>query len=185
MSLIDGLNSPVDLLMKLFREGRRAVANQDSQIDLLDHFYNFSVIAHSLQDWCIDYLKLDRKLQKQMWDAEKSLCVAKDIANSSKHFKITMYTPDVVSTKRDLTEFAAIVFSPFDVSDEGVVAGKYMKNSFVIHIDGAEVDLYDFMMDVLRYWLKFFDDKSIARNGDLNEALIFVNRNGWPASLLE
>nr|MBF0684875.1 hypothetical protein [Pseudomonas sp.] len=108
MSFISGINEPKDMLLKLVREGNRVNFEEDSE-NVMDHFFNFSVTAHSLRDWCINYLsqQSNKKQLNQIWDNEKYLVIAKDIANSVKHFKITMYTPNLAGTSSSSTQGVA------------------------------------------------------------------------------
>ncbi|MDO3386002.1 hypothetical protein QWI17_09155 [Gilvimarinus sp. SDUM040013] len=141
----------------------------------MDHFFNFSVTAHSLRDWCIEHLSQQdkRKQLNQMWDAEKHLVIAKDVANSVKHFKITKYTPDVKesslsTTKRvpfylgqDIVEEMESVQRDFEYRES-----KIQENpSFVVTFtDGTTEDLTDYAVKTIKYWVCYFDSYSIPRS---------------------
>jgi len=48
------------MLLKLIREGNR-ITFEDEYENISDHFFNFSITAHSLRDWCIKYQGLQSK----------------------------------------------------------------------------------------------------------------------------
>ena len=111
MSFICDFSEPKDMLIKLIREGNR-INFEDDIVNLSDHFFNFSVTAHSLRDWCIKYLTLhgmkDRAQLNKEWESKDFLIVAKDIANSVKHFGVDRYSPKVSNSERDSAKSISI-----------------------------------------------------------------------------
>jgi hypothetical protein len=102
MTLRPTLSGPCDLLCKLERERYRAL-HHEHPLHKADHFYNFCVTAWSMADYLIKHKKLDaagRKVALAAWQAVPGIRAAQDVANTAKHFEITMYTPTTKSVTR-------------------------------------------------------------------------------------
>lgn len=188
MSFISGINEPKDMLLKLVREGNRVNFEENSE-NVMDHFFNFSVTAHSLRDWCINYLsqQSNKKQLNQTWDNEKYLVIAKDIANSVKHFKITMYTPNLAGTSSSTAQGVAF-YSNENISEKMEKSQQnteYRESqtqespSFLITFaDATTENLTDYVVKTIRYWVKYFDSNSIPRHL-VDDKGIFLNRLCW------
>src|SRR5687768_11491623 len=95
MSLVHGLAGPEDLFSKLERE-RQAIESAvktNSDVQLSDAIFNFSVSAYHLRDW-IDALNLVPPQDLlSLFATHQELQACRDIANSAKHFQIERYSP--------------------------------------------------------------------------------------------
>ena len=191
MSLLNTVSSPEDMLEKLFREGNGIVFENDAQ-KLSDLVMNFSITANSLRDWCIKYLNVDKTGKQKLvtqWDAVLALKASKDIANSVKHFTITMYTPTVSGT--EVTESKMVEFYSLGDALKGLEALKLdlrkidqyatIRPSFLINFtDGSKLTLFEFYSGCIREWLKFFEENAIPKSEFLKESLIYSNMKVWP-----
>lgn len=179
------------MLKKLLREGNGIVFENDSQ-NLSDLVMNFSITANSLRDWCCKYLNADRDQKKRLntqWDSVQALKASKDIANSAKHFTITMYTPTVsgtIETQSKMVEFysageALKGLSELKSDSSKIGQSERVTPSFLINFtDGSHLTLYEFYSGCIRAWLKFFDDNAIPKSDSLKEQLIYLHIKVWP-----
>lgn len=190
MSFINGITQPKDVLLKLVREGNR-INFEGNQIDLADHFFNFSVTAHSLRDWCIKYTSQE-KYKKQLhekWNQEQCLLIARDIANSVKHFTIDRYTPDLSGSLVSSTQGIAF-YSRENILEkmEAVQQSTEYRDSqtetspsFIITFTNGDTEnLTDYAFNTIKYWEKYFDDNHIPRY-PIDCSFIFLNRACWQA----
>lgn len=188
MSFISGINEPKDMLLKLIREGNRVNFEQHTD-NVMDHFFNFSVTAHALRDWCINYLSQqgNKKHLNKVWDNEKHLVIAKDIANSVKHFKITMYTPDVKETSSSTAKGIAFYSTEniLDKMEKAQQSNEYRESQtqdspsfIVIFTDGTTENLTDYVFKTIKYWVDYFDSNSVPRYV-FDHNSIFLNRVYW------
>ena len=189
MSFIKGIVEPKDMLVKLIREGSRINFEECSE-NLTDHFFNFSVTAHSIRDWCIKFqgLKAQKKQLDQQWDKEPFLVTAKDIANSVKHFGISKYTPKLKSSEiktSSTVEFCVGEDNPEKLQKALDNSGfreseSKEKPSYIVNFeDGTEITLNDYVFKTVNYWLTYFDDHSIPKDPAINVRHIYVNRLFW------
>ena len=82
-----GLHSPCDLLEKLKFEAERLEQNFNSY-----DFFNFVVTAYHLCDWVEKNFGLRKG---DILNSYLEIQICKDLANASKHYCITKYTPTV------------------------------------------------------------------------------------------
>lgn len=188
MSFISGIDEPKDMLLKLVREGNR-INFEENPENVMDHFFNFSVTAHSLRDWCINHLSQqgNKNQLNQTWDTEKHLVIAKDIANSVKHFKITMYTPDVKGTSSSTTQGVAFYLNENipEKMEKAQQSAEYRESqtqenpSFIVTFtDGTTENLTDYVVKTIKYWVGYFDSNDIPRSV-FDHKCIFLNRQFW------
>lgn len=189
MSFIQNISEPKDMLLKLIREGNRVTFEDDSE-NIADHFFNFSVTAHSIRDWCIKYqdVQAQKKKLNQTWDKEPFLAVAKDIANSVKHFGIDLYKPqlkDSVMKSSSVVEFCTGE-NITDKLQKSVDDKEFReseskdKPSYIVRFDdGSEITLNDYIFKTVNFWINYFDQNSIPRNKSVNATHLFVNRLFW------
>jgi hypothetical protein len=197
MSKITGLDRPNDLLIKLIREASRLRFETDEK-HRLDHFFNFSVTANSLRDWCAEALypgssntlfKKQKKSLNLTWDKVAALNAAKDIANSAKHFNIRQYVPDVENTKSSASKQVVLEFlnnsSTIDIAFDNLGREKAIETpSFEIAFtDDSKMGLDQFIIDTVCYWMQFFDENSIYRDPDYQASLVFFELDSWPVLL--
>ncbi|EOG7656582.1 hypothetical protein ACLMNU_003489, partial [Vibrio cholerae] len=189
MSFIQNISEPKDMLLKLIREGNRIVFEEDPE-NLTDHFFNFSVTAHSVRDWCIKYKgqqALKKKLHQE-WDKQPFLVIAKDIANSVKHFGIDLYKPQLKESEvqtANTVEFCvgenipeklrkAVEVKSFRESESKA------KPSYIVRFeDGTEVTLNDYVFKTVTFWVNYFDQNSIPRERSVSTTHLYVNRPFW------
>ncbi|RPA23029.1 hypothetical protein [Shewanella frigidimarina] len=189
MSFIQEIVEPKDMLLKLIREGNRINFEECSE-NLTDHFFNFSVTAHSIRDWCIKFqgLQAQKKQLNQQWDKEPFLATAKDIANSVKHFGISLYTPQLKNSEMQASntvEFCVGENIPEKI--QKAVGDKDFRESeskekpsyLVSFEDGTEITLNDYVFKTVSYWLTYFEQHSIPKDPTINVMHIYVNRPFW------
>lgn len=189
MSFIQSISEPKDMLLKLIREGNRITFEEDPE-NLTDHFFNFSVTAHSIRDWCIKYQgqqALKKKLD-QLWDKEPFLAIAKDIANSVKHFGIDRYQPQLKESETQTTNIVEFCVGE-NISEklQKAVNDKEFresegqdKPSYLVRFeDGTEVTLTDYVFKTVTFWVSYFDQNSIPREQSVGSTHLYVNRPFW------
>lgn len=189
VSFIQGINEPKDMLLKLIREGNRVIF-EESPIELTDHFFNFSVTAHSLRDWYIKFANLQsqKKQLNNIWDQNPTLVVAKDVANSVKHFGITLYTPSLSGSSVSSTGFVAFTYGE-DIpakmekarEDENFRKSETQpRPSYLIKFtDGTDIDLTDYVFKTTQYWVEYFDKNKVPRDTRYDSKHIYLNRKMW------
>lgn len=189
MSLIQNIAQPKDMLIKLIREGNRITFEEEPE-NLTDHFFNFSVTAHSIRDWCIKYQgkQAIKKKLNQHWDEQPFLAIAKDIANSVKHFGIDFYQPQLKeseATKVSIVQFCVGENIPEKLNkalnDQNLREsnGKANPSYLVRFEDGTEVTLSDYVFKTVTFWVNYFDQNSIPREQSVSAMHLYLNRTFW------
>lgn len=190
MSFIQGINEPKDLLLKLIREGNRII-HEEERIELTDHFFNFSVTAHSLRDWCVKFQNMTKPQSissHSAWDRKRYLIIAKDVANSVKHFGIDRYDPSIVGTSENSTEFVAFTLGENIVAkmEKAQTSEEYRKSvsearpSYLIKFkDEPDFNLTDYVSNTIDYWVDYFDQNGIPRDKPYDSKFIFWHRKFW------
>ncbi|WP_139231721.1 hypothetical protein [Azotobacter beijerinckii] len=174
VSFISGVNEPKDMLLKLIREGNRIIFEEDPA-ELSDHFFNFSVTAHSLRDWCLksQNIQSQKKQANEAWDKHSYLVVAKDIANSVKHFGIDRYTPSLAGSEESSTDFVEFLHGEdIPAKMERAHSEEEFRRSvsqprpsvLITFSDGSSIDLTDYAFKVINYWVGYFDENNIPRD---------------------
>ncbi|ENO1850741.1 TPA: hypothetical protein RQK74_004383 [Vibrio vulnificus] len=153
MSIMPNLRNPNDLLLKLCRESINVYSSQKDE-DVLDHFFNFCVTAHSLRDWVIKSGDLSKDTLHSYCNAFESLKMCRDIANANKHFGLDQEKVSSVS-KIDVNELAFY----------SVVPTRTIKKSSLEVLDknGDKFCLKDFMNSTIEAWIDVFDHFAIPR----------------------
>jgi hypothetical protein len=189
MSLINNISEPKDMLLKLIREGNR-INFEDDYENISDHFFNFSVTAHSLRDWCIKYqgLQSNKKVLHTQWDKEPFLAVAKDIANSVKHFGIDYYKPQIQDSEYESTDIIQFcegenISEKFDnvLSDESFrEASSEKRLSYIVKFkDGPDITLNEYVFKTVTFWNEYFIKESIPIDPSRDIRHLFINRSFW------
>jgi len=189
MSLINNISEPKDMLLKLIREGNRIIFEDDYE-NISDHFFNFSVTAHSLRDWCIKYqgLQSNKKALHTKWDNEPFLAVAKDIANSVKHFGVDFYTPQIQNSEYGSTDIIQFcegenISEKFDkiLSDDSFreVSSEERPSYIVKFKDGPDITLNDYVFNTVTFWNEYFINESIPIDPSRDIRHLFINRSFW------
>ncbi|WP_320837391.1 hypothetical protein [Zhongshania sp.] len=198
MSKITGLDRPNDLLIKLLREGSRLRFETDDN-NRIDHFFNFSVTAHSLRDWCAEDLysrssdKTLKALKKEIdsvCDTIVALSVAKDIANSVKHFNISRYVPDVKAANSSLSKQVLLVLPSNSTSfDLDIALDNFGREKIVetpsfeiVFIDDSKMGLDEYIISTVMFWIGYFDQNSIYRDPSYDASFAFFPLVNWPSS---
>lgn len=150
MSLTYGFTKPQDILDKVHRDA----ALLDDEVTS-DRFFNFVVTAYSLIDWIIEAPSSSCSLK----EAAKSLRgnpmlkICGDIANASKHFKLTCRVPITSSVS----------------STQGWGCGDFGKGGWgtgeeqieIVLNDASSISGQQFIQDVLTMWTTFFAEHHI------------------------
>ncbi|MGI2141632.1 hypothetical protein [Shewanella baltica] len=189
MSFIQSISEPKDMLLKLIREGNRITFEEEPE-NLTDHFFNFSVTAHSIRDWCIKYQnqQATKKTLNQQWDKQPFLVIAKDIANSVKHFGIDLYQPKLKESeaqKANVVNFCVGENIPEKlqkaVNDKTFRESEgQAKPSYLVRFeDGTEVTLNDYVLKTVTFWVSYFDQNSIPREQSVSATHLYINRSFW------
>lgn len=194
MSKITGLDRPNDLLIKLLREGSRLRFEIDDN-NRIDHFFNFSVTAHSMRDWCLEELhsrssntnfKTLKTSLNLVWDEIIALSVAKDISNSVKHFKIRRYKPDVENANNAISKQVVLEFptnsSVIDVALSNAHTEKIIETPSIeiLFNDGSVMGLDEYIINTVFYWATFFDQNKIERDHSYDVSFPFFRLDIWP-----
>lgn len=114
--------------------------------------------------------------------------IAKDIANSSKHFGITKYIPTVKSAEKNLSK--TIEFREHqNIPDllQRVTTNEELRKSLekdvqsykIEFVDGTSLSLGDYILQACRYWISFFDSNGIPRDQKLKTTLIYIAQSHW------
>jgi len=184
MSLNPILDSPVALFHKLEREQYRAYHERNA-IHKADHFFNFCVTAHSMQDYFLESLKkvaqVDRQPHFDTWKQEPLLVAVKEIANSSKHFVLREHdgTPKSIATKRVRRRKDQFMDLYSDASGRIHALPVTAPYISVTLSDGSKHALHIFTTDVLNYWRKY-----LAEYGIRIRRQSFAQMSGGAARLL-
>lgn len=153
MTLTPGLMSAVDLFHKLQRD----ISRLDKEVSS-DCFFDFVITGYSLIDWVKNDPSLPATVRSQseidQLHAEPWLKVCGDLANASKHFKLTRRSPVVTGA----------------ASRTGYGAGRYGISEYGKGEEDIEVEIGDgnvwtareFAVGVLQAWLQFFERHSIS-----------------------
>jgi hypothetical protein len=154
MSIIQTYEEPIDIYVKLVREGQRLWTSNNID-DKSDHLFNFCVTSLSLRDWCIKHLKLTGKQRSDFLDyhsADKYLKYCGDIANMSKHLTLDAgRATNICSLQSVQTEIARML------PDGAFMPDVITRPSFsILDVDGSETDLFLFLFQVLSSWEKIF-----------------------------
>jgi hypothetical protein len=161
MSLAQSLASPSALYRKMERESYRAF-HAESPVHKSDHFFNFCVTAHSMRDYCLEYLgKIEdsgKRPLHELWNKEPALIAAQEIANSSKHF--TLRLPRSKQVKVPATKSVrmskARYMTVYQRNDGALHLEPTVRAEVKIELsDGKVLPLYAFTDDVLKYWRTF------------------------------
>ena len=161
MPLTGALATPSALYRKLERESYRAF-HSVSPIHKADHFYNFCVTAHSMRDFCLEYLNQGTKGQQQpfhtLWNQQSFLVATKEIANSSKHFVLRSRTTGAVTSPatKAVRPGKARYIDVYRTPDEKLRLVPVRRAELTIHLsDGTRLPLYQFTGEVLKYWRSY------------------------------
>jgi hypothetical protein len=168
VSVIIKYDHPKELLYKLYREGRRTHVAKTSD-ELMDSVFNFCVTGHSIRDWLIKHLELNKQDFHDECNEDKYLKYCRDIANSSKHFSLDM--PAVINVKEELVEHSSI-----DASGNLIPNSNTTKLSAKIEITSEEkIDLILFLFGVTEAFKNLFVKYEISIDEQLtNPATLAV-----------
>lgn len=158
MSLTPTTTSVPGQYRKMERERHRTIHCKNS-IHRADHFINFCITAHSIQDHILEHInkiqKNEANSQKKIWNSNPIIKYVVEISNSSKHFKIRnkktkkqrqVTTKNVKKTKSDYVEI-------HEFSDGTIGINIIEVNDYGVHIsDGSRHNLDEFMKSVLAFW---------------------------------
>lgn len=191
MSFLAEFSEPSDLLLKLLREASRITFSRDTE-DRADFVFNFSITAHALRDWCIKKQSIsgeaDKKEVHQEWNKHDCLVIARDIANSTKHFGINRYTPQVNGVEQSTESYITL---PLDSSLEANIkhlrdnpdsrrAIEQQKPSYIISLEGdKQVTLSDYLLRTISYWMTYFDVHGIPKSSYMKLGNIHLKREFW------
>jgi hypothetical protein len=150
MVLVAGFNSVRDLYGKLQRDAA-ALNRQVTR----DDFYNFVVTGYSMLDWMKNdpSVPSSAKAAVQGLYADKWLKVCGELANASKHFKLTKKTP----------------FTSSAAASRGFGRGRFARGGWGtgeegIHVtlsDGRSFHGLDLVQGTLATWQRFFTSHGI------------------------
>jgi len=149
MSLRYSLKNAKDLFNKL----KRDINLLEDEVNS-DRFFNIVITAFHIYDW----IKNDDSFSEVIKNDLKSIfrnkifLICRDIANSSKHFKLN-YTPNTISAD----------------SQQGFGKGRYGKGKYgkgeesitIKYSDDFEINALDFSHNILSLWNSFFSKHNI------------------------
>jgi len=140
------------LLKKLNRERGRAKKSIESNSleDLADSFYNFSVTAYHITDWVKASSVKDRGDVNLFVKENAEISACRDIANTTKHFKITRYEPRDVSVVSTIESISEARYSSSGMIDI------YGSISWQVVLDDKEsYGILEFMDKVIETWKSY------------------------------
>ena len=146
MSLHPGFAAAADLFAKLEREYASLL-----KLVTPDGMMNFAITAWSLCEWTAKDPKLNSRARAGTASirSNKSVQICRDLANGSKHFEVTSYTPTVSD---------ATAASGFGQGRYGVGAYRVGESSIRIETPAGRVDGLDVAAQVMELWRKFFNE---------------------------
>lgn len=175
------IQTPKDLLAKLEREHERFTAsssfNSEDHKYQYDHAVNFSYTAWHLVDWIWRYLESnklgpEKETGCESFDAFHKLVRAEcpglqicyELTNGTKHFRATkIESPKVVGTREIVYETDGIT-RPVVMPVVRPVIGPAVKKhhaDLVVYLEGKSTKFVNVCDEVVEYWKKFFDGKSL------------------------
>lgn len=167
MSLTSSLSSPSALYRKLERESYHAF-HAVSPVHKSDHFFNFCVTAHSMRDFCLEYLgkvkDIDKKPFHDQWNKEPILVAAGEVANSSKHFVLRARKTKAIKvpSTKGVRIGRAKYMNVYQRSDGQFHLEPTIRAEVRIELsDGTVLPLYSFTNTVLEYWRDFLINMGI------------------------
>ena len=176
MTIFDEFSEPKDLLAKAVREGRKALVLNDSTQEVCDHFFNFCITAHSIRDWCINYLAFP----KNSFEAanfhnrcckSEYLNFCRDIANSSKHMVLRTTTPSTVKS----IEETIILTAALDLNGNKIANSEmYSRSLDVVLPNGESLSMFMVIASTIIHWQTIFSEYGIEIDHRCNSALICV-----------
>lgn len=183
--MIQNILEPKDMLLKLIREGNRIMFEENPE-NLTDHFFNFSVTAHSIRDWCIKFQspRLSKQKLNREWDKKPFLAIAKDIANSVKHFGIDYYTPKLKGSEAQTAGFIDIssaeeIAKLLSDQDYRESQSRPRPSYLVLFEDGEECSLNSYVQETVVFWLRYFDQYEIPREQAVDDKNLYIHRLKW------
>jgi len=158
MKLTPTIRSASDLFRKLERENYR-VLHARNALHRADHFLNFCITAHSMQDHLLEHLGQVQtgtdKAFRDRWQEEPAILAAADIANSTKHFVLRNTrtkqprSPQTKSVSRGSSEYVDIYEDRHGNYHAELVS---IPDYYVRLSDGSRHNLHGFMEAVLVFW---------------------------------
>jgi len=165
MTLRPTLASIEDLFHKAEREAYRAF-HHPNRTHKADHFFNFCVTAHALQDYFFERQgvpKNGRQPYYDQWNNNPVLVAVGEIANTSKHF-VLRYSggaPKVQRTKRVRTTRNVVVDIFVTTKGEILSVPVRRPDVSVTPADDKPRQLYQFTEEVLKHWRTFLGTHGI------------------------
>ena len=152
------LNTPIDLLHKLEREGHRAFHHRHLA-HKADHFYNFCITAQALKECIFKKLGILEKADKQPyhdeWSNISTLRAAAEIANEVKHWSLSK-PPRTQSVKEEKANIVEV----FIDETGGLINKESVVDTYLIYFsDEEKIELYEFTQTVIEYWKVYLDSK--------------------------
>lgn len=158
MSLTPTITSVSGQYRKMERERYRTIHCKNS-IHRADHFINFCITAHSIQDHILEHInkiqKSEADSQKEIWNRNLIIKAAVEISNSSKHFKIRdTKTKKIRQVKtRNVKKIKSEYVEIHEFSDGAIGTNIIEVKDYSVHIsDGSRYNLDEFTKSVLAFW---------------------------------
>jgi hypothetical protein len=165
MKALDSIHA---LWRKLEREMYRTL-HSNTKRHMADHFFNFCVSAHSMRDY---YFEMKGVLQKSaqnsyhtFWNQDPVIVAVREIANLTKHFELRERSTGAVATPktRKLVQKRGHVVD-VHVSAQGDIktVTRPAPRIQIQTSDGAQYDLWQFMVDVREYWQLYLRKEGVT-----------------------
>jgi hypothetical protein len=157
-----------ELYHKLERDGHRAIHARTKR-HMADHFFNFCVTAHSLRDFFFEAKALplkspDRNAYHDVWNADSQLVAVREIANLTKHFELRDLKTGQLrpSRTRNVIQRRGTAFDVVIAADHSILTIPRPAREILIRTsDGAQYDLWEFVVDVANTWRAFLNASGI------------------------
>ncbi len=146
MLLLSKIGKPSNLLAKARRDATKLLDCEQNGLEqpIGDALFNFAITAYHLRDWLLAYpKKIDSTIVNAVYEQAPCLNACRDIANASKHCKITRYDPSTRAVTKETN-----ILKTLEKTDTTIT---YLTEAptIIIMSDGTRMRLNDFAEDVM------------------------------------
>jgi hypothetical protein len=127
---------------------------------MCDHFFNFCVTAHSIRDWVIHTVNVDKNILHQRCNQVKELAACRDIANANKHFSLEVGRNEV--SRGAVISRSSVVDVFENVNGEVEVSMPRETIELFIVIEGQPPqESHQFTRKIIEAWTAIFNELEI------------------------
>lgn len=156
--LLPTLGTTQELFWKVEREFRRTV-HAPNLVHKADHFYNFCVTAHALRQYFLketDEWKTESgKKRESQWNQLDALCIIRDVANLTKHWRLDIPPPGGREVDRVRSDTSGMVDAYVTLDGRLVLDQREVPTLVVRTESGGKHEVVKLAYDVVNYWREF------------------------------